>query len=234
MLRIIGSLRPTLIATLAVSAALFAPAFPGQPAARDQQPAASGASGDAAETTAPSATQSPPSLLAQLFGAAAVDPHFTLPNTGTAPSLTTDSPQRASSREPENEPARSIYRYLVASSDIGFASDPSRMGLALATAEQGSTEGLDRIVGELERQREAFLALVPPLELRETHEQSARAISSYLELLKRARNGSPGGVLEAWNSPERSSIAADAASVTGELRRIVEQHNIALPSGVLP
>lgn len=233
MLRLVASLRPTLIVALIVSATLFTPAPSAQPTTHDQRPTTLNGSVAERDTSpnTPEQTSVAPSLLAQIFGAAVVDPNFTLP--GAAQNTPTPG-ATPSSREPEKEPARSVYRYLVASSDIGFASDPSRMGLALATAEQGSTEGLDRIVGELERQREAFLALLPPLELRETHERSARVISSYLELLKRARNGSPGGVLEAWNSPERSSIAAEAASVTEELRRIVEQENIALPSGVLP
>lgn len=239
MFKAFFSLRPVLIVALAAGSILFAPDIP-------ERQDAPQTTGDAATNAAPSTEsndgaaalieESPISIFGELFGKDAIDPLFHLPETD--PRLRQDFDGQAKSEirnaEPEQEPARSIYRYLVAASEIGFEANASRLGLALSTAEKSDTKLLDRLITELEGKSSLFQSLVPPPELRDIHEASSRVLLRYVQHLKQTRANAPGGVERTWTRPERAAIGEEAAAITQKIRDIVHTHNISLPEGVLP
>ena len=244
MVRFFTAIRPILIIALLSSAALFAPA-------RNISPRQNGESGNTGEggtsvdsvidNTTPQLNSSEalqPSLLAEIFGSGAVDPFFKLPgaaaNDKSQIANGAGATTEATTAEPTTEPARSIYRYLAASSEIGFKADQSRLSLALASAEAGEIEGLDRLIAEREAQFTAFKALLPPPEAAEIHASSVDVLARYVELMKEARRNAPGGVQEAWDGKERKAIGQKAAELVQQLRDLVHTYNIVPPDGVLP
>jgi hypothetical protein len=191
-----------------------------------QQDASTGTAGSADETsTAPIA-----SLLENLFGLGIVDPTLSVPPLDGRGG----NGQQAAFVEPTDEPAKSVYRYLVAASDIGFEANQSRLGLALATADQGEPDALNAMIVGMETKLVAYAALIPPGELEAHHTASVSVLNRYIELLRAARDKRDGSVQATWDSAEREAIADEAGRITQEIRDIVHNLGISLPSGVLP
>lgn len=228
MMRLLRALQPKLLVALAGSVFLFAPSL-GIPSPAQENAAAS-SSGNSSTETGPSSTPEETSLLAYLFGKTAINPQFKLPDLGPPPA-TQDA---AGLREPAEEPARSIYRYLVASSDIQFKADSSRLGLALATAEKGERTALDRLIADYEGKFAQFQLLAPPSEMQGIHEASLQIVLQHIQHLKAARAAEPGKVLSTWKSGDRSTIGEEAGRILAQMREIVNKYNIILPAGVLP
>lgn len=175
------------------------------------------------------------SFLGNLLGPGSVDPLFHLPESAV-PEATQEQTQTQENalKPPQEEPARSIYHYLVASSDIGFEVDKERLGLALSLAENGEPATLDRLIRDFERKMEAFNALTPPEEMEEAHNESSKILLRYVQLLKAAREKEAGSVAATWDSIERQKLGEDASAVTQKIRDIVHTHGIELPEDVLP
>lgn len=178
----------------------------------------------------------PQSLLASLFGENAVDPLFSVPSQRkSSPTKPVISPtQFAPESVPEKEPERSVWLYLVGSSEIGFKANASRLGLALATADQGDPESLDVFIADLEQKTLVLAGLVPPAEIQRQHDASLKLLERYIALLRAARDERDGSVQTTWDSDERKAIAEEAARINGEIRDIVHTYQIVLPRGVLP
>lgn len=239
MIRLLLSIRPLLIVALAVGAVFFAPKTPEIPRAeifssQDETNAPDSAlrlSDTSSETLTAEQSQGPPlSIFGTLFGEDAVDPLFHLPDGPLSGSPSAFNPNTA----PTQEPARSIYRYLVAASDIGFSADASRLGLVLATAEKGGVSGLQNFIADLEEKQRQFESLAPPDEIREIHEESVRVVLRYIQHLKNTLNQTPGSVQGTWTGPERQAIGEEAQRINQKIRDLVHTHDISLPEGVLP
>lgn len=227
------------------SAVLFAPTTDTRtseqtagPTDAQDNPAAARGEGQSADLpdgqmNLPTNEDAAPSLLAQLFGAGAIDPLFKLPDAGL--DYRNANPDSVPSPDiPTTEPARSIYWYLVNSSNVGFEPNTSRLNLALATAESGNGGALDALIRDYEDKLDAFQNIPPPEELRQLHEDSSRVLLRYVQHLKNVGVAEPGKVRETWTGPELSAIGAEAARLTQQIRDIVRTNNITLPTGVLP
>ena len=189
------------------------------------------------ETTAdPEAPVPTSSLLADLFGFGAVDPLFRIPNVVVSVEESGEQPNdpAAGQAEPETEPQRSIWRYLVAASEIGFENNESRLSLALATAEQGETDAINSFIADLEAKLLEYAALVPPEELKEAHAASLAVVERYINHLRASRDKVEGSVEDTWHSPERDAIAEEANRINQQMRDIVHNTGTILPPGVLP
>jgi len=226
--------RPLLLVSLIASAYAFTPLgdtpVQGQPQSASGTPSTTGtAAGEGADPESFLPTES---LFASLFGADAVDPLFALPE---IISPGTNVPVQASRySEPTEEPARSVYRYLIAASDIGFEANQSKLGLALATADQGEPDALSALIVGLETKHVTYATLTPPAELAAQHAASVAVLERYIALLRAARDKRDGSVQTTWDSPEREAIASEAGRITKEIRDIVHNFGITLPAGVLP
>lgn len=235
MFRKFLTLRPLFIATLFASVFLFAPKPPTQPAFTPS-PTTSGAGasqnsiGTNAKPGGTTPNQPAASIFETIFGKGATDPNFHLPDGPQVGADTASSPFQ----EPDSEPAKSIYRYLIAASNIGFDADTTRLKLALATAGQGDTSSLDRLISDFEQKLEALQALTPPDELRDINGESAKIVLRYIQHLKDARDAASSDVQTVWGSPERQAIGDTAQHINDQIRDIVHKYNISLPEGVLP
>lgn len=239
----IRAFRPGLLLALIAGAVLFAagPAppqntspGPDAPLGPAQNSSDAGAAQGGTEFTSSPGELPSVSLLAQLFGADAVDPLFSATTeTGGAEDSSSEATPLAA-EEPEEEPQRSIWRYLVAASDIGFEVNTSRLGLALASAEQGEADALNLLIAELEDKLLQFASLVAPEELAAQHTGSVAVLERYIQHLRASRDKADGSVEATWNNAERDAIAEEAGRINQEIRDIVHNTGTILPPGVLP
>ena len=229
--------RPLLVVALLLSAYLFvyrqveAPAEISQPLTAEQDAQTTEPEGDPSDAPTSDALLPTESLIASLFGSDSIDPFFTLPE--IAP-IGEPSVQEDPIVAPEEEPARSIYYYLVAASDIGFEANPSRLGLALATAEQGEVDALNNLIADFEVRLVDYGGLLPPTDLEQVHAESLALLERYVAHMRNSRDRIDGSVEATWNNAERDVIAEEATRINEEIREIVHNYNILLPVGVLP
>lgn len=238
----LSRLSPGLIIALSLSALFFVVEFnfPAPESATQQM----GSSSDITQQNPQNAgntgvepTLASRSLLADLFGFGAVDPLFQIPDVvlgGEEGINEQPADPAAGETEPDTEPQRSIWRYLVAASDIGFENNESRLSLALATAEQGETDAMNNFIADLEAKLLEYAALVPPEELSETHAASLAVVERYINHLRASRDKVEGSVEDTWHSPERDAIAEEANRINQQIRDIVHNTGTVLPAGVLP
>lgn len=228
--------RPLFILTLAAGVALFVfdmnplPQRPENVTLSDN-PFINQVEGSRGSSTNGVLNQLPPvSLLGSLFGAGAVDPLFVIPDAVISPIVE----KLDGKREPEGEPQRAVWNYLVEASNVGFEANISRLSLALATAGQGKPDALDRFIAEYEVYLLKYASLIAPEELKETHQSTISVLERYVAHLRASRDASLGSVENTWSSPERDAIAKEAARINKEIRTIVHTLGVVLPAGVLP
>lgn len=133
---------------------------------------------------------------------------------------------------PEQEPAKSLYSYFVASSAVGF--DQEDIYLAVQNAVNGKNENLEKVIAEYEGKLNAFEQLEPPSLAIAVHEQSKALIENYIFLLKKMTESDSAEAKKIWLSEERQNINIEANKIISAIQELEQQYNFRLPEEVLP
>ncbi len=143
-----------------------------------------------------------------------------------------NDPQQA--EEPTEEPARSVYRYFVASSAVGFGDNTESLASALSRAAQGNSAPLTTLIAGLSEQLSVLRALPTPPEVGSIHERSNLLLSEYINFLKRIAESSAQNVTLLWESQEHARLIREASSILQAIRNIETTYEFTLPDDVLP